>query len=170
MTKVKMPKLYKQVKKEADAKFETKTSIYKSSWIIREYKKRGGEFEGPKPKKSGLKRWYKENWVDLKRPIRNSVGKIIGYHKCGRKSVKSKDKSKDKNKHNGNGNDIAYPLCRPSKKITSKTPRTYKEISKQSITKAKREKKGKEYIQFGGKYSPKEFNKLVNLLKRVNIV
>ena len=36
--------LYKYVKSLADKKFESPTSIYKSSWIIREYKKRGGGF------------------------------------------------------------------------------------------------------------------------------
>jgi hypothetical protein len=56
MAKVKNPKLYKQVKKEADVKFQTKTSIYKSSWIVKEYRKRGGKFEGVKPKKKWIKK------------------------------------------------------------------------------------------------------------------
>ena len=117
-------KLYNYVKKLADKKFQSKTGIYKSSWIVREYKKRGGKYRGSKSSQSGLKRWYKEKWVDLNRPIKNSKGKIIGYKSCGRKTVKN---SKEK-----------YPLCRPTYKISSKTPRTYKQISKKSILKAKK--------------------------------
>lgn len=131
-------KLYKRVKKMADKKFSTKTSVYKSSWIVKRYKLLGGKFKGSKPKSTGLRRWYKEGWVDLNRPIRNSRGKVIGYKKCGRKSVKSRER---------------YPLCRPSRRVSPKTPRTYREISKRSLSKAKREKsrvKGSRHIKFGG--------------------
>jgi len=131
--------LYNYVKQLAKKKFKSKSGIYRSSWIVREYKKRGGKYSGKKSSKSGLKRWYKEKWVDLNRPIRNSKGKIIGYKSCGRKSVKG---SKDK-----------YPLCRPSKRVNKGTPRTYHSISNGSIKKAKREKsriKHKGNIKFGG--------------------
>lgn len=118
--------LYNTVKKLADKKFLSKTGVYKSSWIIREYKKRGGKFKGSKPSKSsGLQRWYKEKWIDLNRPIK-SKGKIIGYRKCGRSRVKG---SKEK-----------YPLCRPTYRISKKTPKTYKEFSKKRINIAKRKK------------------------------
>lgn len=132
--------LYNKVKKMADKKFASKTGIYKSSWIVKEYKRLGGKYSGKKPsvKSTGLKRWYKEKWIDLNRPIRNSQGKIVGYRSCGRPSLKSKSK---------------YPLCRPSKRVSSKTPRTYKEISRKSIVKAKREKsrvKSSSNIKFGG--------------------
>jgi hypothetical protein len=118
-------KLYKQVKKLADAKFQSPSGIYRSSWIVKEYKKRGGKYYGKKSS-NGLARWYKENWVNLNDPIRNSQKKIIGYHKCGRKSSTIKGK---------------YPLCRPSKKISKDTPKTYKELSKNSIKNAKSLKK-----------------------------
>jgi len=118
-------KLYSHVKTLANKKFKSPSGIYRSSWIVREYKKRGGKYSGSKSKSSGLKRWFKENWIDLNRPKRNSKGKIIGYHKCGRKSVKSGGK---------------YPLCRPSKRINNKTPKTYKQISKSSIKRAKKMK------------------------------
>jgi hypothetical protein len=68
--------LYEKVKKEASRKFKSPTGVYRSSWIVREYKKRGGRYKGSRPKSSGLKRWYKEKWVDLKRPIKTSSGKI----------------------------------------------------------------------------------------------
>lgn len=131
-------RLYSHVKRLADKKFQSKTGVYKSSWIVREYKKRGGKFKGSKPKNSDLKRWYKEGWVDLNRPIKNSSGKTIGYKSCGRNSASSGK----------------YPLCRPKTRVSSKTPRTYKEISTRSISKAKRDKskvKGSSNIKFGGK-------------------
>ena len=85
--------LYNYVKQLANKKFKSKSGIYRSSWIVKEYKRRGGKYSGKKTSSSGLKRWYREKWVDLNRPIRNSKGKIIGYKSCGRKSVKgSKDK------------------------------------------------------------------------------
>ena len=131
--------LYNYVKQLANKKFKSKTGIYKSSWIVREYKKRGGKYSGKKTSSNGLKRWYKEKWVDLNRPIRNSKGKIIGYKSCGRSKIKG-----SKNK---------YPLCRPSKRVNKGTPRTYHSISSKSISRAKREKsklKHKGNIKFGG--------------------
>ncbi len=131
--------LYKKVKTLADKKFRSTSGIYKSSWIVREYKRRGGKYIGSKNKSSGLNRWFKEQWVDLNRPIKNSKGKVVGYKPCGRTKV---SKSKDK-----------YPLCRPSKRVSSKTPKTYKELDKKVINKAKKDKskvKGKSNIKFGG--------------------
>ena len=46
-----------------------------------------------------LDRWFKEKWVDVK------TGK-----KCGRKK----------------GDGRPYPACRPSKRVSSKTPKTTK--------------------------------------------
>lgn len=157
-------KLYNYVKKLANEKFQSKSGIYKSSWIVKEYKKRGGKYKGSKPKISGLKRWYKEKWIDLNRPIKNSKGKIIGYHPCGRKGLKSPSNKKSQSK---------YPLCRPSKRINSKTPKTYKELSKSSIKKAKKEKskvKSTKNIQFGSgkqQYYGKRSDVVVTVPKNV---
>lgn len=131
-------KLYEEVKAEASKKFKAPSGIYRSSWIVREYKKRGGKYKGKKSSKKGTTRWYKEKWVDLNRPIRKN-GKIVGYKPCGRKSA---------NKKSGK-----YPLCRPSKRVSKKTPKTYKELSKKSIRKAKHKKsqvKHKSNVKFGG--------------------
>ena len=38
-----------------------KHSAYKSSLIVKDYKKRGGKYSGKKTKK-GLTRWHKEDW------------------------------------------------------------------------------------------------------------
>lgn len=56
--------LYEQVKAEADKKYD-KPSAYKSGWIVKEYKKRGGTYKGKKDEKKGLTRWYKEEWADI---------------------------------------------------------------------------------------------------------
>ena len=53
-------------------------------------------------KGSDLKRWFKEDWVDVK------TGKP-----CGRKKGESR----------------GTPYCRPSKRVSSKTPKTSKEMT-----------------------------------------
>ena len=121
-------KLYNNVKSLANKKFKSPSGVYRSAWIVKEYKKRGGLYKSPKSKKmSGLNRWFKENWIDLNRP----KGKTT-YEKCGRRRSSSGK----------------YPLCRPSKRITSKSPRTYKELSKYYIQKAKKLKKSPKRISF----------------------
>ncbi len=120
--------LYDKIKKEATRKFQSPSGIYRSSWIVREYKKRGGRYSGNKPKQSGLKRWYRERWIDLNRPIVNTKGKVIDYEDCGRSPRQMKSRR------------VKYPLCRPTYRITSKTPRTYKELTQKSISRAKRQK------------------------------
>ena len=44
------PSLYARVKREAMRKFDVYPSAYANSWVVREYKKRGGKYRGPKPK------------------------------------------------------------------------------------------------------------------------
>ena len=105
--------LYQKVKAEADAKFLAPTSAYKSAWIVREYKKRGGLYvvDGP----SGLTRWCDEKWVDLNRPNKP----------CGRNIATTIG---------------TYPLCRPSVKVTVQTPKLASEIAPSAIKKANAEK------------------------------
>lgn len=124
--------LYTYVKKLANKKFKSPTGVYKSSWIVKKYKELGGKYKSSSksPKLSGLKRWYKEKWIDINRPI----GKRGDYKPCGRSSIKKNSK---------------YPLCRPSVRVNKETPRTLKEISKKSIKKAQKEKKSPSRIQFG---------------------
>ena len=38
------PKLYARVKAEAKRKFDVYPSVYANSWLVREYKKRGGGY------------------------------------------------------------------------------------------------------------------------------
>ena len=55
--------LYNRVKKIADLIYD-KPSAYKSGYIVKTYKKYGGEYEGTKDK-DGLDRWFKEQWKDI---------------------------------------------------------------------------------------------------------
>ena len=70
---------------------------------------------------SGLKRWFKEQWVDVK------TGKP-----CGRKK----------------GEKRGYPACRPSKRVSSKTPKTASEMSSAEKARFKREKTGSAKIKY----------------------
>ena len=69
----------------------------------------------------GLTRWFKEKWVDVK------TGKP-----CGRSKGESR----------------AYPACRPSKRVSSKTPKTASEMSSSEKARFKRKKTGKKKITY----------------------
>ena len=109
------PILYAKIKTLAKTRFLSKTSIYKSAWIVREYKKQGGDFVEPKDPNKGLTRWFKEQWVDINRPGQT----------CGRAEATTKG---------------VYPLCRPTKKVTEKTPALLSEFSGSDIAKANKTK------------------------------
>jgi len=73
-----------------------------------------------------LNRWFKEKWVDVSRKD-PKTGK---HPPCGRSKAKTSSKG--------------YPKCRPSVRVSSKTPKTSGEMSsgqKQAATKRKRAKK-----------------------------
>lgn len=106
---------YKTAKRKADAKFKEKTGAYKSMFIVREYKKLGGKFTGSKPKDKGLSRWVKEKW---QRP---------GGKPCGRNEKEVKQGKKKS-------------ICRPTRKVTSKTPKTAKELGSKEMARRVRKK------------------------------
>ena len=108
--------LYEKVKKDANKVFKNH-GVYKSAWIVREYKKRGGEYEGKKPSKStGLKRWFREDWVRV-----GPDGKSTNQP-CGRSSKEIEKK-------------VKKGLCRPSKRVTKETPKTVKELGSKVLPK-----------------------------------
>lgn len=80
---------------------------------MRRYYSSGGKVEKTE-KGASLRRWFKEDWKDV------STGKA-----CGRK------------KGDGRGT----PYCRPSKRVSSKTPKTSGEMSSTEKSKKVREKK-----------------------------
>jgi hypothetical protein len=56
-------KLYEKVKQDAN-RIYGKPSAYKSGWIVKTYKQRGGTYsDDGKPKE--LKRWFNEEWADI---------------------------------------------------------------------------------------------------------
>ena len=63
MPEPKNKKLYEEVKDEIYKK-HPKHSAYRSGLLVKEYKKRGGTYEGKENKSSGLNRWFKEKWVN----------------------------------------------------------------------------------------------------------
>ena len=75
----------------------------------------------PRKVKGGLTRWLEENWVDVK------TGKP-----CGRQK----------------GEKRGYPACRPTKRVSSKTPKTVGEMTKSEKERFKREKTGKKKITY----------------------
>jgi hypothetical protein len=72
----------------------------------------------------GLDRWFAEKWVDVK------TGKT-----CGRQE----------------GENRAYPACRPSKRISSKTPKTSSEMSSSEKAKFKSTKTSSQRIPYNHK-------------------
>lgn len=115
-----------QVKKDAKSRWP---SAYMSGVLVQKYrdamKKRGEtpykSSTGTK-QKSSLKRWYKEKWVN-----------IASKKPCG--SVRTKS---------------YYPTCRPSIRISSKTPVTIKELSKKQKDKmiAQKQKAKKRTVHY----------------------
>ena len=69
----------------------------------------------------GLTRWFKEKWVDVK------TGKP-----CGRSK----------------GEKRGYPACRPSKRISNKTPKTASEMSASEKARFKRTKTSSKKITY----------------------
>lgn len=120
------PELYARIK--AKIKREAKSrwpSAYLSGHLIKTYKaamqkkgKKPYKSSSPSKKKSPLKRWYKEDWINI------SSGKPCG-------SVKTKS---------------YYPVCRPRIKITEDTPRTARSLTveqKKKMIQLKQKAKGK---------------------------
>ena len=85
--------------------------------------------------KEDLNRWFKEKWVDVSK-------KVKGKHPpCGRKKASDK----------------GYPKCRPSKKVSSETPKTagsYDSKEKKAMTAQKRRAE-KEHSKAGTGNPPK---------------
>lgn len=111
--------LWKKIRTEAKNKFKAYPSAYASFWIVNQYESRGGKYlKNSKKDCSSLTRWAREKWVNICE--KTASGK---FKSCGRKNLDSKTKSD-------------YPVCRPSVKISKKTPKTVHELSKTEIKKS----------------------------------
>ena len=142
------PKLWAQCLAWARSRYKVCPSAYCNGAAAKRYKSKGGGWrknkkstneasspaqqaaiainmkkKGIKPKNENvnedLKRWFKEKWVDVSK-------KVDGKHPpCGRKDADGK----------------SYPKCRPSKKVSSETPKvasSYNKDEKKAMTQQKR--------------------------------
>jgi len=103
----------KKLYAKARAKYSSmKHSAYKSSLVVKEYKKNGGGYSGAKPKKTGLTRWHKEDWrtQDGKKTYEGKKNKIFRPTKrvtsktpttMSELTKKQKDKAKKEKKNKG---------------------------------------------------------------------
>lgn len=103
--------LYNKVKAEAKQKFKVWPSAYGSQWLVKTYKERGGTYGGSKDSTKGVTRWNKERWKDEK------------GNECGSKNNKGTKK------------------CRPTIRVTKKTPVTWGQMTKEQKESSVREKK-----------------------------
>jgi|TARA_R110002060_G_scaffold44395_2_gene55788 hypothetical protein len=60
---VKNPSLYRKAKSKAKAKFDVYPSAYANAYMVTEYKKMGGEYEGSKKAKGGAVNFVKGGTV-----------------------------------------------------------------------------------------------------------
>jgi hypothetical protein len=101
------PALYRRIQNKVKERVDRWPSAYASGQVVQEYKAamnaRGLEpYLDSKPStRTGLSRWYRERWIDI------ATGKPCG-------SAKTTD---------------YYPTCRPSRRITSKSPVTARELT-----------------------------------------
>ena len=109
-------KLYEKIKAKIYKRIP-KHSAYRSGLIVKEYKEAFKKKYGNKQPYKGKKKTKEGLSRWFKEDWRNQRGGI-GYKKAG-------------------------DIYRPTKKITKKTPATFKELSKKEIERAKKEKKTK---------------------------
>ena len=102
--------LYAKAKAEINQKYGTKTSAYRSMALVKKYKSMGGKYRDDGGSRKTT-RWLNEKWVNL-----NAKKEGGGYEECGKRGSSGK-----------------YPLCRPSKTVSSDTPKRFQDISKSRI-------------------------------------
>lgn len=111
--------LYNKVVQYAKTRFKVWPSAYASGWVVKEYKRRGGEYQGDKTRKDQqpLARWYEQEWINV-----CQLPKIVP---CGRTKASWED----------------YPYCRPRKRVSASTPKTAGQLSKDQINDRCKKKK-----------------------------
>lgn len=117
-------KLYNRVKNTVKRKVARWPSAYASGQVVKMYRRLGGKYKNGKRSSSSLSRWYKERWIDV------CTGKP-----CGRKRSSKK----------------GYPYCRPSRKISSQTPKLISQFSKSELKRRCSKKRKLKYktMRFG---------------------
>jgi hypothetical protein len=102
--------LYAKAKAIINQKYGTDTSAYRSMALVKKYKSMGGKYRDDGGSRKTT-RWLNEKWVNL-----NAKKEDGGYEECGKRGSSGK-----------------YPLCRPSKTVSSETPKKYQDIPKSRI-------------------------------------
>ena len=128
--KPKNKKLYEQVKEEVYSK-NPKHSLFRSAQVVKEYKKRGGEYDDTEKPKMNIKKWFKQEWISLNDLYHDD--KIVP---CGNSNTQEKYGE--------------YPLCRPLKLA--------KKLGKDKIGKMIKEKKGPKQLQTKKLFGTEEYN------------
>ena len=105
MDNIKNKNLYKKVKNDADIRFKSPTSAYKSMWIQKRYQELGGKYTTNK-KNNKLKRWRDEKWIQVIPYL--TKGQIV---ECGSSNKSNK-------------------VCRPLKRVNKDSPITIGELLK----------------------------------------
>jgi hypothetical protein len=117
---------YKKAIKKANETYGSKSSIYRSSYIVKTYKDLGGKIKGSpkslrkslrkskrkslsKSPTKGITRWFKEEWVQVVPYLERKNKKECGGEKVGKRVGKA---------------------CRPLHRITKDTPITISELLK----------------------------------------
>ena len=131
--------LYRRIRNRMRAEHKRKGKrwgAYSSGQLVQAYKRKGGKYRGRKPsarfgkkakkKSGGLARWYSEKWIDV------CTGKP-----CGRKKT-------------GRGASRKFPYCRPSRRVSSSTPKLAKQLTaaqKKKYCAQKRRGKGRTTVR-----------------------
>ena len=132
--------LYEEAKKRVRARVKVWPSAYASGQLVQEYKRMGGRYRTEMQSQSNgaskgknaaktkasksnkasektdgraqgnLTRWFNERWVNVCEPKRGGR-----YVPCGRKRATTRAAD--------------YPYCRPSVRVSSRTPKTVGEMS-----------------------------------------
>lgn len=96
------PEIYKKARKIADETYK-RAGAYKNMFLVRKYQELGGKYKGKKTNK--LMKWRQEKWISVEDYLN---GKKVA---CGDDKIGSN-------------------VCRPTKRIDSKTPITIDEVIK----------------------------------------
>ena len=97
------PALYVRIKQEATQRFHSPTSAYRSMWIVKTYKSRGGKYKVGFPEKNDTRRWLREKWVQVIPYVTKGVEIECGSGSYGK-------------------------ACRPLLRVDKKTPLTMKQV------------------------------------------
>jgi hypothetical protein len=97
-------KLYEKAKQIVNKQYGSKTTAYRSMAIVKKYKELGGKYKTKKNDNEGVSRWLNEKWIKVRQYLEN--GSRV---KCG---------SANRRAH----------ACRPSIRVSDKTPITIQEV------------------------------------------